>query len=71
MPHWAHIFARTEGRNRPFEQDWSKSCEMVATAFVIANNDGRALPITSDWVYAEIAEGEADADWWDAGLMRA
>ncbi|OUR98074.1 replication protein [Gammaproteobacteria bacterium 42_54_T18] len=72
IDHWAHIFARTEGRNRPFEADWQKSREMVATAFVKANNEGRAMPIGSDWVYArEIADGEAEADWWDAGLMQA
>lgn len=72
IDHWAHIFARTEGRNRPFEQDWSKSREMVATAFVKANNEDRAMPIGCDWVYArEIVEGETEADWWDAGLMRA
>jgi hypothetical protein len=72
IDHWAHIFARTEGRTTPFEADWGKSREMVATAFVKATNEGRAMPIGSDWVYArEIADGEAEADWWDAGLMTA
>lgn len=67
--HWAAIFARTEGRTSPFDQDWDKASAMVANAFSEAQSNNRVMPNNEDWRYArQVADGEIDAGWWDAGL---
>jgi hypothetical protein len=61
-----------EWSGKPPQESWDYANELVNTAFVKATNEGRSIPNADDWVYArEIADGEAEADWWDSGLLTA
>lgn len=66
IKHFAQIFARKAGRNKPFDIDYSQAKQLVNTAFNHAENNGRTMPNASDWLYGQqIADGEIEPDWWD------
>ncbi|NQZ24470.1 MAG: replication endonuclease [Colwellia sp.] len=72
IKHFAAVNARKSMRGEPNKVDWQLAKDLVACAFSHAFNDGRAIPNDDDWQYArDVESGDAELDWWDAGLMSA
>ena len=66
IKHFAEIFARKAGRNKPYEIDYSQAKQLVNTAFNHAENNGRTMPNANDWLYGQqLADGDIEPDWWD------
>lgn len=64
--HFAHAFARKDGRKVPDKNHYLLASELVTLAFSHALNHKRVMPNGSDWAYAQsITDGEIEHDWWD------
>lgn len=66
IEHFAHAFARKDGRKVPDKNHYLLANELVTLAFNHALNHKRVMPNGSDWAYAQsIADGDIEKDWWD------
>ena len=66
IDHFAHSYARKDGRKEPNDKNYLLARELVALAFQHALNHKRPIPNGSDWAYAQsIADGDIEKDWWD------